>query len=121
MTGRETKKQKSQPTLYCSFCGKPHTKVAKLVSGPGVYICDTCISLASQQARVPYNGKGFAGWDAHSTEHLLAILKASVATLDTVRDDLQDKIDSLRKRDVSWAAIGDALGISRQAAWERFS
>ena len=30
-------------------------------------------------------------------------------------------IDILRKRDVSWQQIGDALGTSRQAAWERFS
>jgi ClpX C4-type zinc finger protein len=121
MIKRETKKKKSQPTLYCSFCSKPHTEVAKLVSGPGVYICDACISLAAQQATAPYDGKAFAGWDGHPTENLLVILKASVATLDTIRDDLQDKIDSLRKRDVSWAAIGEALGISRQAAWERFS
>lgn len=27
----------------------------------------------------------------------------------------------LRSRQVSWARIGAALGISRQAAWERFS
>ena len=31
--------------LGCSFCGKPHTQVAKLVAGPGVYICDGCIAL----------------------------------------------------------------------------
>ena len=27
----------------CSFCGKTHAEVKKLVSGPGVYICDSCI------------------------------------------------------------------------------
>jgi len=27
----------------CSFCGKSHTEVKKLIAGPGVYICDTCI------------------------------------------------------------------------------
>ena len=27
----------------CSFCGKTHAEVKKLVSGPGVYICDGCI------------------------------------------------------------------------------
>jgi ATP-dependent Clp protease ATP-binding subunit ClpX len=34
---------------------------------------------------------------------------------------LQAQVDTLRKREVSWAEIGEALGISRQAAWERFS
>jgi len=27
----------------CSFCGKSHAEVRKLVSGPGVYICDGCV------------------------------------------------------------------------------
>ncbi len=27
----------------CSFCGKSHAEVKKLIAGPGVYICDTCI------------------------------------------------------------------------------
>ena len=29
----------------CSFCGKSHSEVKKLVAGPGVYICDNCIIL----------------------------------------------------------------------------
>jgi ATP-dependent Clp protease ATP-binding subunit ClpX len=29
----------------CSFCGKTHAEVRKLISGPGVYICDNCIIL----------------------------------------------------------------------------
>ncbi len=28
----------------CSFCGKSHAEVKKLIAGPGVYICDTCIT-----------------------------------------------------------------------------
>jgi len=27
----------------CSFCGKTHAEVKKLVSGPGVFICDGCV------------------------------------------------------------------------------
>ena len=34
--------------LRCSFCRKDETKVAKLVAGPHVYICDECIAIASQ-------------------------------------------------------------------------
>jgi len=29
----------------CSFCGKSHSEVRKLIAGPGVYICDSCITL----------------------------------------------------------------------------
>ena len=29
----------------CSFCGKSHAEVRKLIAGPGVYICDSCINI----------------------------------------------------------------------------
>jgi ATP-dependent Clp protease ATP-binding subunit ClpX len=29
----------------CSFCGKSHAEVRKLIQGPGVYICDNCVIL----------------------------------------------------------------------------
>ena len=32
----------TQITL-CSFCGKSHAEVKKLIQGPGVYICDNCV------------------------------------------------------------------------------
>jgi ATP-dependent Clp protease ATP-binding subunit ClpX len=32
----------NQLTL-CSFCGKSHAEVKKLIQGPGVYICDNCV------------------------------------------------------------------------------
>jgi len=34
--------------LRCSFCGKSHDEVGKLVAGPDVYICDECIFLAHE-------------------------------------------------------------------------
>ncbi len=37
----------ARPTnlTMCSFCGKSHADVRKLIAGPGVYICDTCIGV----------------------------------------------------------------------------
>ena len=29
----------------CSFCGKSHAEVRKLIAGPDVYICDNCVIL----------------------------------------------------------------------------
>jgi ATP-dependent Clp protease ATP-binding subunit ClpX len=29
----------------CSFCGKSHSEVRKLIAGPGVFICDNCIAI----------------------------------------------------------------------------
>lgn len=31
----------------CSFCGKSHSEVKKLIAGPGVYICNECIEVCS--------------------------------------------------------------------------
>jgi biotin operon repressor len=56
-----------------------------------------------------------------SDEQLLGALKPCLATVEATRQVLQAQIDALRERGVSWAAIGDSLGVSRQAAWERFS
>ena len=33
--------------LHCSFCGKAKHQVLKLIAGPGVYICDDCVSLCN--------------------------------------------------------------------------
>ncbi len=44
----------SKGKVSCSFCGKPHTQVAKLVAGPGVYICDECIALCQIYLDHPY-------------------------------------------------------------------
>ena len=37
----------ARPTnlTLCSFCGKSHAEVKKLIAGPGVYICDHCITV----------------------------------------------------------------------------
>ena len=34
--------------VKCSFCGKPQDQVRRIVAGPGVYICDECVSLCQE-------------------------------------------------------------------------
>ncbi len=36
---------KSSNLTMCSFCGKSHSEVKKLIAGPGVYICDGCVNV----------------------------------------------------------------------------
>ncbi len=33
--------------ICCSFCGRTQDEVARLIEGPGVFICDNCISFCS--------------------------------------------------------------------------
>jgi ATP-dependent Clp protease ATP-binding subunit ClpX len=36
---------RSSNLTMCSFCGKGHSEVKKLIAGPGVYICNECIEV----------------------------------------------------------------------------
>jgi hypothetical protein len=105
--------------LKCSFCGKPASQVDRLIAGPKVHICDACVGVCNKILEV--TPAEFAGWDSLSDEKLLSSLASSEAAVAGMREVLQTQVDVLRKREVSWAAIAAALGISRQAAWERFS
>lgn len=39
---------KANNRLKCSFCGKSQDQVKKLISGPGVYVCDECVGLCNE-------------------------------------------------------------------------
>ncbi len=105
--------------LRCSFCKKPKAEVAKLLGGPGVTICDSCVGICNRILEaVP---APFAGWDSLADAQLLQSLKPSEVAVEGMRNVLQQQVETLRSRGISWADIGAALGVSRQAAWERFS
>ncbi len=108
-----------KPPLKCSFCGKSEKEVARLIGGPNVYICDDCVGICNKILEA--TPETLAGWEKMTDEALLSGLKTAEATVEGTRAVLQSIIDELRRRSVSWEAIGKALGISRQAAWERFS
>lgn len=109
--------------LHCSFCGKSQHEAAKLIAGPGaMFICDECVGLCNQYiAGTPPDLSGFRPVTAWPTERLMSLLPSVNATVDGARNHLQAIVDTLRSRETSWQAIADALGVSRQSAWERFS
>ena len=109
----------SKQHLRCSFCGKSASDVGKLLAGPKVTICDACVGVCNRILDAMPGS--FAGWDAMTDEQLLASLKPMAAAVDGIRAVLQSQVETLRQRGVSWDSIGGALGVSRQAAWERFS
>ena len=118
--------------LYCcSFCGKSQVEVKTLVSGPGVFICDECVELcqtvidritgtAPVPVREPQTAPNPLQPDNAPTETLLKTLSGYNGAFERIDTGMQDIVDILRERDVSWATIGQALAVSRQAAWKRF-
>jgi hypothetical protein len=110
----------------CSFCGKAQTEVKTLVSGPGVFICDECVQLCQEiiakEVATAVSTQTVPGLlpDNAATETLLKTLAGYNGAFERVDAGMQDIVDILREREVSWAAIGQALAVSRQAAWKRF-
>jgi len=130
----------SATELHCSFCGKHQDLVKKLIAGPGVYICDECVDLCQQilaetlpteevreriRERIappPADVRRLTDdLDDLSVGELLELLVRIHRSHEGVDRTVQGVVDVLRRRDVSWARIGEALGMTRQSAWERFS
>lgn len=40
--------KQEEKQFKCSFCGKSQDQVKRIIAGPGVYICDECVSLCSE-------------------------------------------------------------------------
>ena len=106
-------------SLRCSFCGKAADQVERLIAGPKVHICDCCVGVCNRILDVV--PAGFPAWDAITKRQLLDSLTPATAAVKATRQILQTQVDLLREREVSWAEIGAALGITRQAAWDRFA
>src|SRR5262252_4310087 len=106
--------------LRCSFCGKSQFDVRKLIAGPTVFICDECVALCVKICDDDKISTEIGNPELAPTETLLVILKNTVTRDEDLRNALQRMVDVLRRRGVSWERIGEALGVSRQAAWDRF-
>ncbi|MDB4688486.1 ATP-dependent Clp protease ATP-binding subunit ClpX [Akkermansiaceae bacterium] len=71
----------------CSFCGKSHSEVKKLIAGPGVYICNECIDVCSTILK-----KELAGQDASLPELSDTDLSDEVPTPADLGDHLNDHV-----------------------------
>lgn len=114
---------KQSVVAACSFCLKPSTEVKRLVAGPGVFICDGCVALCGQLVDgPPVSAAQLAAWDqAVSVDEALASLPRIAAAGAQAEQHLAGWVRKTRALGATWARIGEALGMTRQSAWERFS
>lgn len=115
-------------TTSCSFCMKAHSDVGTLVAGPGVYICDECVALCCQliaskpRESKPKSVQRIAPWEAEAgLDAVLASLPRVAQAGNQAEYTLKQYVRRARQLRATWAAIGEALGMARQSAWERFS
>ena len=110
----------------CSFCttpGGPGTDVP-LIGGLGAQVCKSCVEafheilndedrIASVRATMP--------WERMSDAEVLATLPQILASAEQNVFFAQEWVEMMRERGITWAEIGRVLGVTRQAAWERFA
>ena len=111
----------------CSFCRKSNADVDVLIGAIGCYICNECVSVANDVlAKTPVGkrqARDHAGGQLRGaeSEKLLKLVAGVEPLVEDVTAYQSFCVDVLRDRGVSWADIGGALGVSRQAAWKRFA
>ena len=101
-----------------------------------MFICNQCVDLCNliiadelsrhdastvEQETTPADPPGIRAWDGLSDEALLQEMVKANAAHHNVDRALRRHVQALRGRGMSWARIGDALSMTRQSAWERFS
>jgi len=110
----------------CSFCAKPSTEVKKLVAGPGVFICNECIDLsaiviADTANEAPgQSARRRAEFVDRSAGDILSLLPALARSAAQVEADVARWVGRLREQGTDWRQIADALGMSVDAAQQRF-
>ena len=110
--------------IRCSFCQKLAPEVDKLISGPGIYTCNQCVSacveILEQKPPTPGDAQ-LPSWHSMTEAEVLSRLPRIASVAAQVEGGLQRWVGEARRRGSSWASIGESLGMSRQSAWERFS
>ena len=105
----------------CSFCGKSHSEVQKLIAGPGVYICDSCINVCKDildkelGEKESYN----PDWEIPSPQDLCTRLDDYVIGQDHAKRVLSVAVHNHYKR-ISQSAFADpTLGDFNEAEIEK--
>jgi ClpX C4-type zinc finger len=116
---------------HCSFCLRPNTEVKVLVAGPAVFVCNECVDLCSQiiSDHPAVNGcpvqegkpRRLPWEQAESLDVVLGHLPKVAVARTQVEESLSRWVGRARALGATWQQVGDALGMTRQSAWERFA
>jgi hypothetical protein len=108
---------------YCSFCGARGKKGMRFGGGLGAMICEGCVEHYHEvfHSTAKTRRAAAAPWESMTDAEVLSNLPLIAQTADQVAEFLVEWVELARSRKISWAQIGNAFGVSRQAVWERFS
>ena len=114
----------ARPTnlTMCSFCGKSHSEVKKLIAGPGVYICDGCINVCGgildKELGEKEEKKVSKGFHVPKPKELFEELGKYVIGQDHAKKVLSVAVHNHYKRTI---AQSDLPGMSNKNMVNRFS
>ena len=112
----------SSASKMCSFCGRQGVEDTKFIGGLGAMMCVECLEHyhAQLQTAASLQALRRPPWESMWDVELLAVLPQILRSAEQVNRFAAEWVGLLRERKISWSAIGNVLGVSRQAAWERF-
>lgn len=113
----------SPANKMCSFCGKQGTRKSEFVGGFGVMMCVECLDFFHAAVHSPARKRALRQppWVTMSDAELLGTLPLILRSAEQVNSFAAEWVGLIRERRLSWAQVGKALGVSRQAAWVRFA
>ena len=79
------KKEGTNKSVKCSFCGKPQENVRRIVAGPGVYICDECVDICKSIIEEEY-------FDGNEEEYTLANENGKLPNPEEIKAILDDYV-----------------------------
>jgi|SRR5689334_2559202 ClpX C4-type zinc finger protein len=82
--------------MRCSFCGRLHTDVAKLVAGPGVYICAGCVNLCVDvlAEATDVEPPSLPEWASMTDDELLQRIPFIATSAANIEAGLRDRVQS---------------------------
>ena len=107
----------------CSFCGTVGGPRSKFAGGYGAMICAECVDGYHEVLHSDVRTREVQRppWEDMTQKELLEKFVVILKTAEQADIFVRDWVKLLRLRGVSWAGVGQAMGISRQGAWERFT
>ena len=97
----------------CSFCGKTDAEVNKLLSGPGVYICDECIGMCNDILAGEFESKnGFVSEELPKPKEIKAFLDEYVVGQEEAKKILSVAVYNHYKR-IEHADIADDVELQK--------
>ena len=108
----------------CSFCLRSREETGLLVGAPTAAICRDCatgaLALFNESSPEALRALPETPWAALNDRELLERLPQVAQAREQVEAHLKRWVGVARDRKISWASIGESLGMTRQSAWERF-